>query len=369
MSDTTTGPRPRDSVLQIKAYVPGTAREGADKVYKLSSNETPLGPSPKAKDAFVAAAEHLEFYPDGGATALRTAIGAKYGIDPNRIVCGAGSDELIGLLCHTYLEPGDETLYSQYGFLMYKISTLASGGVPVVAPETNLTADVDAMLAGVTDRTRLVFLANPNNPTGTYLPFEEVQRLHAGLPENVILVIDAAYAEYVRRNDYSAGIDLVANSNNVVMLRTFSKLHGLAALRLGWGFCPEAVADILNRVRGPFNVNAPAIAAGVAAINDGAFMDRAVAHNDQWLPWLTDALTALGLTVTPSVGNFILIGFPDEDGRRAPDADAMLQGAGVYVRRMEAYGLPHALRMTVGTEEANRLVVDRLAAFMGKPQA
>jgi len=366
MSDTTTGPQPRDSVLQIKAYVPGTAKEGSGKVYKLSSNETPLGPSPKAKEAFAEAGRHLEFYPDGGATALRQAIGAKYGIDPSRIVCGAGSDELIGLLCHTYLQPGDETLYSQYGFLMYKIATLASGGVPVVAPETNQTADVDAMLARVTDRTKLVFLANPNNPTGTYLPFEEVQRLHAGLPGNVILVLDAAYAEYVRRNDYSAGIDLVANSSNVVMLRTFSKIHGLAALRLGWAFCPEGIADILNRVRGPFNVNAPAIAAGVAAINDTAYMDSAIAHNDRWLPWLTQELEAIGLTVTPSVGNFILVRFPDADGKRAPDADAALQQAGIYVRRMEAYGLPDALRITIGTEEGNRLIVERLAGLMGK---
>ncbi len=366
MSETKSGPQPRDSVLEIKAYVPGTAREGGGKVFKLSSNESPLGSSARARQAYVAAAEHLEAYPDGGATVLRKAIGAKYGIDPARIVCGAGSDELIGLLCHTYLEPGDETLYSQYGFLMYKISTLASGGVPVVAPETDRVADVDALLACVTDRTRLVFLANPNNPTGTYLPFEEVQRLHAGLPKNVILVIDAAYAEYVRRNDYSAGIDLVANSSNVVMMRTFSKIHGLAAVRLGWAFCPEAIADILNRVRGPFNVNAPAIAAGVAAINDTAFMDTAIAHNEQWLPWLTEKLEGLGLGVTPSVGNFLLIEFPDVDGRRAADADTTLQDNGVYVRRMEAYGLPACLRITVGTEEANRLVVDVLGKLMGK---
>ncbi len=367
MSGKNSGPQPRQSVLEIKAYVPGTGKERADgKMFKLSSNETPLGPSPMAKQAYVHAAEHLEFYPDGGATALRQAIGAKYGIDPNRIVCGAGSDELISMLCHTYLEPGDEALYSQYGFLMYKISTLASGGVPVVAPETDLKADVDAMLAKVTDRTRLVFLANPNNPTGTYLPFEEVQRLHAGLPPNVILVLDAAYAEYVRRNDYSAGIDLVANSQNVVMMRTFSKIHGLAALRLGWAFCPEAIADVLNRVRGPFNVSAPAIAAGVAAIRDAAFMETAVAHNEQWLPWLTGELETLGLTVTPSVGNFILVHFPDEEGRRAPDADAFLQDHGVYLRRMEGYGLPHCLRLTIGTEEANRLVVEALGAFMKK---
>jgi histidinol-phosphate aminotransferase len=365
MSEQPSGPQPRPGIMKISAYVPGTGKARADgKMFKLSSNETPHGPSPKAREAFLRAAETLEFYPDGGATALRNAIGAKYGINPARIVCGAGSDELISLLCSAYLEPGDETLYSQHGFLMYRISTLAAGGVPVVAQETNLAADVDAMLAKVTDRTRLVFLANPNNPTGTYLPYEEVQRLHAGLPARAILVLDAAYAEYVRRNDYSAGIELVANSNNAVMLRTFSKIHGLAALRLGWAFCPEAIADVLNRVRGPFNVSSPAIEAGVAALADSAFMDKAVEHNETWLPWLTEKLTAIGLTVTPSVANFILVGFPDVDGRRAADADAHLQGHGIYFRRMEGYGLPLCLRITIGNEEANRLMVDVLTGFM-----
>ncbi|MEJ8569848.1 histidinol-phosphate transaminase [Microbaculum marinum] len=366
MSTQSGGPQPRRTILDIKAYVPGSsghAHEG--KVYKLSSNETPLGPSPKAVEAYKAAAEHLDLYPDGSAGALREAIGAKYGLDPSRIVCGAGSDELIGLLCTAYLAPGDEVVYSQHGFLMYKLATLAAGGTPIAAPETDLTADVDALLAKVTDRTRIVFLANPNNPTGTYLPYDQVLRLHAGLSSNVILVIDAAYAEYVRRNDYSSGIELVANSKNVVMTRTFSKIHGLAALRIGWAYCPEAVADILNRVRGPFNVNAPAIMAGVAAIGDDALVDRAIAHNETWLPWLSAELTAIGLQVTPSVGNFILIGFPDADGKRAADADVHLQRRGVYLRRVEAYGLPNCLRMTIGGKEVNRLVVDSLTEFMG----
>lgn len=360
-------PTPKPGVLEISAYVPGSSGKGASgKLFKLSSNETPLGASPKAIDAFRAAADHLEHYPDGAATALREAIGAKYGLNPARIVCGAGSDELIGLLCHAYLSPGDETLYSQHGFLMYRIATLASGGRPVVAPERELTADVDAILAAVSERTKIVFLANPNNPTGTYLPYEEVQRLHAGLPGRVLLVIDAAYAEYVRRNDYSAGVELVANAANVVMMRTFSKIHGLAALRLGWAYCPEAVAGVLNRVRGPFNVSHPAIVAGIAALEDAAFTEAAVAYNDTWLPWLGEKLSGLGLKVTPSVGNFILVGFPDVAGKRAADADGVLISRGIYVRRMEAYGLPSCLRITIGTEEANRLVVDTLAEFLGR---
>ena len=366
MTKQATGPQPRKSILEISAYVPGSSGgKSAGPVIKLSSNETPLGPSPAATEAYAAAAEGLEFYPDGGAPALREAIATKYGLNPVHIVCGAGSDELISLLCHAYLEPGDETVYSQHGFLMYRIATLAAGGTPVVAPETDLTANVDAILACVTDRTRLVFLANPNNPTGTYLPYEEVKRLHDGLPPNVILVIDAAYAEYVRRNDYGSGIEMVSNAGNVVMTRTFSKIYGLAALRLGWAYCPEAIADVLNRIRGPFNVNAPAIRAGVAALADSAFIEKAADHNEEWLPWLTEKLTAIGIGVTPSVGNFVLLHFPDTDGKRAADADARLQARGVYVRRMEAYGLPGCLRMTVGSAEANRLVLEILTDLMG----
>jgi len=234
----------------------------------------------------------------------------------------------------------------------------------VVAPERDLTADVDAILAAVTERTKIVYLANPNNPTGTYIPFDEVKRLHAGLAPHVLLVLDAAYAEYVRRNDYASGLELVATSDNVVMTRTFSKIHGLAALRLGWMVGPAHVIDAVNRIRGPFNVNAPAIAAGIAAIGDDAHLSAALAHNDEWLPALTREIEALGLEVTPSVGNFLLIHFPRETGRTAADADAFLSGRGLVLRRVEAYGLPDALRLTIGDAEANRLVVEALTQFM-----
>jgi histidinol-phosphate aminotransferase len=239
----------------------------------------------------------------------------------------------------------------------------------VVAAETNYTADVDAILAAVTERTRIVFLANPNNPTGTYLPFDEVKRLHRGLPPRVLLVLDAAYAEYVRRNDYEAGIELVATSENVVMCRTFSKVHGLAAVRLGWMYAPAHVVDAVNRIRGPFNVNAPASAAGIAAIGDTGHVERSVAHNDKWLAWLTTEIGKLGLAVTPSVANFILVHFPRTKGGTAADADKLLTSRGLILRQVGAYGLPHALRMTVGSEEANRLVVAALADFMAKPAA
>jgi histidinol-phosphate aminotransferase len=360
-------PQPRPGVLKIQAYVPGkSSAPGVAKVFKLSSNETPLGPSPNAIAAYKVVADHLEDYPDGSATALREAIGKAYGLDPSRIVCGTGSDELLNLLAHAYLGPGDEAIHTTHGFLVYPIATLGSGATPVVAPEKDHTADIDAILAKVTERTKIVFLANPNNPTGTYVPFDEVKRLHAALPKHVLLVIDAAYAEYVRRNDYESGIELVATCENVVMTRTFSKIYGLAALRLGWLYAPAHVVDALNRIRGPFNVNAAAIAAGVEAIRDTAHVERSRQHNEKWLGWLAEEIGKLGLKVTPSVGNFILIHFPETKGKTAKDADALLTSRGCVLRAVGAYHLPNALRMSVGTEEANRLTVATLAELMGK---
>src|SRR5271156_2241787 len=292
-------PIPRPGVHAIKPYVPGkSSAPGVARIHKLSSNETPLGPSPKAIAAYNGVAAHLEGYPDGAATKLREAIGRAFGFDAARIVCGAGSDDLLNLLARAYLADGDEAIHTTHGFLVYPIATLGAGATPVVAAEKNHAADVDAILSAVTERTRIVFLANPNNPTGTYVPFDEVKRLHRELPPHVLLVLDAAYAEYVRRNDYEAGIELVATSDNVVMCRTFSKIHGLAALRLGWLYGPAHVVDALNRIRGPFNLSTAAIDAGIAAIGDGAYIEAARAHNERWLAWLSDEVRKLGLAVT-----------------------------------------------------------------------
>ena len=360
------GPRPRPGVLDIAPYMPGTSTlPGARPVIKLSSNETPFGPSPSAIEAYYSAAGALSRYPDGSARPLREAIAALYGLDPARIVCGAGSDELLNLLACAYLEPGDEAIYSAHGFLLYKIAILARGATPVAAPETELTSDVDAILAGVSPRTRLVFIANPNNPTGTYLTFDEVKRLREGLPPDVLLVLDAAYAEYVRKNDYESGIELVTNSSNTVMTRTFSKLYGLASLRIGWAYCPPSVADALNRIRGPFNVSGPAIAAGVAALADQSWAQSAVEHNELWRGGLTETFAGLGLGVTPSAANFLLLHFPKGNGRTAPEADMFLHERRIVLRRVEEYGLPHALRMTIGTEDENGAVLEALTAFMG----
>jgi histidinol-phosphate aminotransferase len=360
-------PVPRPGVLDIAAYVPGKDHApGVERVFKLSSNETPLGASPKAIEAYREAAGHLELYPDGQATELREAIGAVHGLNPANILCGNGSDELLGLLCHVYLGAGDEAIITEHGFLVYKIQIMGAGATPATVRETDCTVDVDAILAAVTPKTKMVFIANPGNPTGTYVPVSEIRRLHAGLPKHVILVLDAAYAEYVRRNDYEAGLELVSGNRNVVMTRTFSKVYGLAALRIGWMYGPAGILDALNRVRGPFNMNAPAIAAGVAAIRDQGFIQQAVEYNNLWIGKLTQAFEAIGLKVTPSVTNFVLIHFPEVDGKRAADADAFLTTRGYILRAVKGYGFANALRMSVGPEEANRGVIDALGEFMGK---
>jgi histidinol-phosphate aminotransferase len=297
---------------------------------------------------------------------LREAIASVHGLNAANLICGNGSDELLGLLCHVYLAPGDEGIITEHGFLVYKIQIMAAGAAPVVVKEKDCRVDVDAILAAVTEKTKIVFIANPGNPTGTYVPVEEVRRLQAGLPKHVILVLDAAYAEYVRRNDYEAGLELVSSNRNVVMTRTFSKVYGLAGLRVGWMYAPLAIVDALNRVRGPFNMNAPAIAAGAAAIRDQPFIATAVDHNLEWLGKVTGALSSIGLRVTPSVANFVLIHFPDVDGKRAPEADEFLTSRGFILRAVRAYGLPNALRMTIGSAEANEGVIAALTEFMGR---
>jgi histidinol-phosphate aminotransferase len=360
-------PMPRPGVLDIAPYVPGkSTAPGVDKVFKLSANETPLGPSPKAIEAYKDVAAHLEDYPEGSSRILREAIGKSFGLDPDRIVCGAGSDEILNFLGHAYLGPGDEAIMTEHCFLVYPIATMANGAKGVVVAEKDFTANVDAILAAVTPRTKIVWIANPNNPTGTYVPFDEVKRLQKSLPSHVLLVIDAAYSEYVSRNDYEAGIELVATTENTVMCRTFSKIHGLAALRVGWMYGPAHIIDAINRIRGPFNVSTPSMQAAIASLADTAYLDKARAHNAQWLPWLTEEIGKLGLKVTPSVANFVLIHFSQEKGRTADDADAFLTKRGLVLRALKNYKLPHALRLTVGTEEANRLVVAALRDFLGK---
>jgi histidinol-phosphate aminotransferase len=361
-------PVPKPGILDIAPYTPGKSPvpEPGRKVFKLSANETPFGPSPHAIEVYKAAAAHLEDYPEGTSKVLREAIGRSFGLDPNRIICGAGSDEILNLLAHVYLGPGDEAISTTHGFLVYPIATMANGATNVIAAETEYTCDVDAILGCVTPRTKLVWLANPNNPTGTYLPFDEIKRLRNELPPNVLLVLDAAYSDYVSRNDYELGIELVATTDNTVVTHTFSKIHGLAALRVGWMFGPAHIVDAVNRIRGPFNVTTPAMLAAVAALEDTGHQQMSKAHTEQWRNWMTEEVGKLGLKVTPSVANFVLIHFPTTKGKTAAEADAFLTKRGLVLRALKNYQLPDALRMTIGTEEANRLVAEGLREFMAQ---
>jgi len=357
---------PRPGILDIAPYVGGESKAaGSNRVIRLASNENPLGPSPAAIAAYEAEKGQLHRYPDGGATELRRAIAEAESLEAANIVCGAGSDELISLLVRAYAGPGDEVLYSEHGFLMYAISAKTAGATPVAAPEANLTADVDGLLARVTERTRLLFLANPNNPTGSYLSESALRRLHKGLPDHVLLVIDAAYAEYVGAPDYPQSAPLVEASDNVVMLRTFSKIHGLAALRLGWAYAPPAVADVLNRVRGPFNVSQAAQAAGTAAVRDRDHVARSVAHNAKWLAWFSAEVAKHGIEALPSVGNFVLLRFAG--GKQQAEAVlAATKRQGILLRTMVGYGLPDCLRVTIGTEEDMRATAEALGEALAE---
>jgi histidinol-phosphate aminotransferase len=358
-------PVAKESVMAIDVYVPGkSAVSSTQKIHKLSSNETPFGPSPRAIEAYVQAASHLALYPEGTSKLLREAIGEKWKIEPAQVICGAGSDELLSLIAYAFMGAGDEGIFTEHGFLVYKIAIMAAGGVPVVAPETHLTADVDAILARVTPRTKLVYLANPNNPTGTALPPHEIKRLHQGLPPYTILVLDGAYAEYVEGED-EASLALAQSAHNVVISHTFSKVYGLAAARLGWMYGSPDIIDAMNRIRGPFNVSTAAMHAGVAALNDEAHLKTAIAHNRTWREWLTEHISALGFKVTPSKANFILIHFP-ANILSADLADKYLISRGLILRRVDAYGLPDCLRLTVGSEEACRAVVEELSALKTK---
>jgi histidinol-phosphate aminotransferase len=359
-----TQPIPQPGILDIAPYVGGEATApGFDKPMRLASNESALGPSPKVLAAYRAHADEIFRYPDGHSTALRQALGKLHGIDPARIVCGGGSDDVINLLTGAYAGPGDEVLYGEHGFSLYPIAARTAGATPIAVPEKNLTFDVDATLARVTPRTKLVFIANPNNPTGTFVPRDEMKRLHAGLPKSVLLMIDAAYAEFVVRGDYEPGLELATRKPNVVMTRTFSKIYALGGMRIGWCYGSAAIADVLNRTRSPFNVSSAAQVAGLAAIEDVAAVDRAREHNDIWRPWLSRELEALGLALTPAVANFVLARFPGG----VPQADAaweFLRQRGILVRKVGVYRLPDCLRITIGKEHEMHAVVAALKEFL-----
>ena len=329
---------------------------------KLSANESAQGPSPAALAAYEQAAGRLHRYPDGSQSELRHAIGEVCGLNPDCIICGNGSDELILLMARAYIRPGDAVLLSENSFEMARIHAIAQGADIVVAAERDYHIDVDAMLARACERTRLCVVANPNNPTGTYISGEALRALRAGLPDGCLLLIDGAYAEYVDRADYDSGASLVEAGDNVVMTRTFSKIHGLAALRIGWAYCPPPVVDAVQRIRTPFNTNGPALAAATAAIRDTEHLEKARRHNSAWLRRIGAALGAMGLGMIPSVANFYLIRFPEAGARNGADAADHLMRRGIIPR--PAAASDRLLRITVGLDHENQAVLDALAEYM-----
>ncbi len=339
-------PQPRDGILEIKPY---TAAAGPLHPVCLNANENPHGCSPLARAAYVAAQDKLHRYPDGGATALRDAIADLRGMKANRIVCGAGADELISIITRAYAGAGDEVVYSAHGFVMYRLYAKAAGATPVAAAEKNLCANVEALLSAVTPKTKIMFIANPNNPTGSLLSADELEHLREKLPENVLLVVDAAYAEYIADKDYGDGRALVDATPNTVMLRTFSKAYGLAGLRLGWAYCTEGVADVLDRVRGPFNISVAAQMAGMAALADQDFVEKSRIFNAAEREALAAGLQNAGLKVYPSAANFLLV----DCGTQAEKIRKDLAARNILVTPTAGYGLPHCLRITVGLEEEN----------------
>lgn len=352
--------QPQPGIMDIALYEGGASTlAGQSNVVKLSSNENPWGPPDSARDAVTRVIHEMHRYPSTDHAGLRNAIGDVWGLTPEQIICGNGSDEIITFLCQAYAGPGDEVIHTEHGFAMYKISALAAGATPVEVPERDRVTDVDAILNAVTDRTRLVFLANPNNPTGTMIAQCELERLADGLPPHVLLVIDGAYAEFVE--GYDGGASLAGSRENVFMTRTFSKIYGLGGMRIGWGYGAKSVVDVLNRIRGPFNLSAPALAAAEAAMRDSAFLEKTRADNTRLRDWLAGALMEKGVPSDHSMANFILARFADE--AEAAAADDHLRSAGIIVRRVGGYNLPHCLRITVGDEPSCRRVAYEIGQF------
>ncbi|WP_136162522.1 histidinol-phosphate transaminase [Sphingomonas flavalba] len=349
-----TSPAPRAALAACPPYVQGkSAIAGMEKPIKLSSNESPFGPSPAAKAAYLAAVDELHRYPDGSQRALREALAARFDVEADQLIAGNGSEELILLALRAFVDPGDQVVLSQNGFVMTRIHALAQGAEVVEVEEADWRVSVDNILAAVTERTRVVAIANPNNPTGTYISAAELRRLHAGLPENVLLMIDSAYGDYVVAPDYDSGIAIVRTASNAIMTRTFSKLYGLAGMRIGWAYGSPDVIAAIQRIRTPFNANAPALAAATAALGDRDYADRVRDHTIAWRGRMAAALADLGIPVVPSVTNFLLLTLSPDSGLTSKGVAAHLLEHGIIPRPLGVSGPGNSLRITIGTEEEN----------------
>jgi histidinol-phosphate aminotransferase len=360
-------PVPKDWIMAIHPYVPGKSKtDDGRSVAKLSANENPFGTPQAAREAFAGAADCLERYPDSDAVDLRAALAARHGLDPARIACGTGSDEVLHMAAGTFAGPGDEIIYSRFGFSVYPIATRRVGATPVVAPDKDYATDIDAILGRVTEKTRLVFIANPNNPTGTFASRAEIARLHAGLPRHVLLVIDQAYSEYLTATDDDGGLALAMTAPNVMVTRTFSKIYGLASARVGWGYGSAAIIDAMHRIRQPFSFSIAASRAAVAGLAATDFVAQSRAHNLEWRTWFEAQIGAMGnkgLRAVPSKANFSLVLFEGETS--AETAYKGLMDAGYIVRWLPGQELPHGLRITIGTEEQMTGLVAALRRIVG----
>lgn len=360
------GPQARPGVMRLSPYQQGqSAIEGISNPIKLSSNESSQGPSPLAIEAYQQAASQLNRYPDGSQSALREAIGETYDLNPQRIICGNGSDELIQLMARAYVGDGQEALLSENGFIMSNIHCTAQGADLVIGAERNYQVDVNAMLTLVSDKTRFCTIANPNNPTGTYIDGSELRRLHAGLPDNCLFLIDEAYAEYATAEDYDTGIALADEFDNVVVTRTFSKIYGLPFLRIGWAYCSAGIADLVQRIRTPFNTNGAAMAAAAAAVKDTAYIEEIRTHNASWRERISRTLTEMGIEVIPSQANFYLLRFAKDSNKSGGAAAAFLQSRGIIPR--PASGADEFLRITIGVGHENEAVLHALSDYMDAP--
>lgn len=358
-------PSPRAEILNLPVYKQGKSLlAGVEAVVKLSSNESPFGPSPAAIAAYQSLATSLYRYPDGSQAQLKQAIAEVHGLDVERIICGNGSDELLDLAYRAYLAPGDEIILSCNHFSMCAIYAKIQGATLVIAEETNYLTSVEDLLSKVSDRTRMVTLANPNNPTGTCLNSRQLREIHAGLPAGVLLVIDGAYAEYVTQDDYESGTQLVDEYENVLLTRTFSKIYGLSALRIGWAYGPAHVIDVLQRIRSPFNTNSAAMAAAAAAVRDVAYIENIRQHTARWIIRLSRNLRELGITVVSSAANFYLLDFSTCKDKSASGAQHWLEARGIIPRAMKTGEGVEVLRITVGLDSENEAVLAALTDYM-----
>ncbi len=355
---------PRPGIMNIKPHMVATpSHDGSSPMVNLSSNESALGPSPRAAEAARQALQTIERYPEDGPTLLAAAIGQTFGLEPSRIVCGHGSDELLGRLARAYLNPGDELIHSVHGYLKFPNYAHAMGAIPIAAPDLNFRASVDGILSCVTGKTRMILLANPDNPTGTCLSGDEIRRLHRGLPEQVLLVLDSAYAEYVHAPDYELPTALIDQSHNVVMTRTFSKVYGMAGMRLGWLYGPASVIDVLQRLGLTFPISAPAVAAGIAAVTDLAYTAHIKAYNRAQMLTFSGELRAMGLRYFESNTNFLLLDF-DGQSKSAKQAYDELYRHGIAARMFNSPDYKNMLRITIGLEDEMRKAAALLRAYM-----